>query len=353
MNRRWSRLLCQHTPTPSAGARKLVSIGGWCGPALILGKLGLRTEAYPFDFSRCTLDGICHFIENGFDQGFFPPGNPPFKPECVGIWVLFRGQHTAFAHFDLNDPRIHEAFRRKIHRWNSLLDGKDPVTFFRTVTAKNPEEELSLIPTFEECLRRRNPNLDFRTVVTVHDQQLGPTTQRLQPLTDRSSLWALEYSEDESKTLFDRSQQGYAEIVAHSLDEDNWPANQCPGAAPRPSQWREHNNLALIDGIASVGGTCIGIGSTKCKDMTCPFCGNTDFHKAGRPARTDRPFTDEEDELLLLHLYKILTGGDKVEAIEQLAHEMNRGAFEVICRIQFLTNSSTKIAEGIDTSDSN
>ena len=66
------------------------------------------------------------------------------------------------------------------------------------------------------------------------------------------------------------------------------------------------------------------------------------------PFRTERPFTDEEDELLLIHLYKILTGGDKVEAVEQLAHEMNRGAYEIICRIQFLTSNSTKIADGID-----
>jgi hypothetical protein len=53
----------------------------------------------------------------------------------------------------------------------------------------------------------------------------------------------------------------------------------------------------------------------------------------------------------LVHLYRIMTGGDKVEVVEQLAHEMNRGAFEVICRIQFLTNSSTKIAEGLGTDE--
>lgn len=375
--------------------RKFVSIGGWCGPALILGKLGVRTEAYPFDFSRCTLDGVIHFVRNGFGEGFFPPGPPPFRPECVGIWVLFRGQHTAFAHFDLNDPKILAGFHRKIERWDSLLDSRDEqVTFFRTVSARDPAEELKLIPELEAALQARNPLLDYRIVVAVHDQGLAPPATPLHALSERCSLWALTYTEGPSKSLFDRSQVGYAEIVAHSMNDELWPA--CTTSVPaglvstlsssgsdyfssskgvRRAQlasgaessdalssgwvpwsdlsanrfpWRSHDNIALIDGVASVGGTCIGVGSTRCRNLECAFCGNTDFHKAGKPFRTNRPFTDEEDDLLLVHLYKILTGGDKIEAVEQLAHEMNRGAFEVICRIQFLTQSSTKITEGLD-----
>jgi hypothetical protein len=390
--------------------RKFVSIGGWCGPALILGKLGLRTEAFPFDFSRCTLDGVIHFIENGFHEGFFPPGPPPYRPECVGIWVLFRGVHTAFAHFDLNDPNIIAGFQRKLERWDNLLNGvalddqhaaNEPVTFFRTVAAKDPREELALIPALEAAIQKRNPNLDYRLVVVVHDQGFLNSTTEFQPLSERCTLWALDYTETDKKTLFDRSQQAYAKIVMSSLDDDRWPATptstmadpvlrivetfpevsllpdahdgvptttqegrdisahqilpQKVALVPVPASeltaerfaWRSHNNIALIDGVASVGGTCVGIGSTRCKQDVCAFCGNSNLHKAGRPFRTNRPFTDEEDELLLVHLYKILTGGDKVAAVEQLAHEMGRGAFEVICRIQFLTDSSTKIADGV------
>lgn len=348
--------------------RKLVSLGGWCGPALILGKLGLRTEAYPFDFSRVTLDGVIHFVRHGFDEGFYPPGPPPYKPECVGIWVLFRGRHTAFAHFDLNDEKVKQGFKRKFERWEHMLaTSAEPVTFFRTVTARNPKEELSRIGELERSISDRNPNLDFRIVVSVHDQNIKETT-RLQPLSERVSLWALEYTEDESKTLFDRSQQGYATIVAHSLDEEHWkpaaaathvPLCKTTGQA-LPNcldtfHWRSHSNIALIDGIASVGATCDGIGSSEALPFVnsqgiitgfkCAKCGNEDMHRAGRPFQTERPFTAEEDELVLVHLYRILTGGDKVEAVEQLAHEMGRGAFEVICRIQHLTSSSTKITD--------
>ncbi|EKG01955.1 hypothetical protein TCSYLVIO_007037 [Trypanosoma cruzi] len=356
--------------------RKYVSMGGWCGPALILGKLGLRTEAYPFDFSRCTLDGILHFIREGFAHGFYPPGLPPYRPECVGIWVLYRGQHTAFAHFDLNDPKIQAQFTRKMKRWDKLIDAPEmPVTFFRTISARDPMEEIRLIPEVEAALVARNPTLDFRIVVVAHDQGLVARSVELTPLSPRVSLWSLAYTRDASFTLFDRSQQAYADIVLHSLEEENWPLD--PARMPTPVglrdteadyerrvlyraggadvsfdslradafPWRSHDNIALIDGVASVGGTCVGVGSTRCTDGRCAFCGSTDYHKAGRPFRTDRPFTAEEDQLILVHLYRILTGGDKIEAVEELAHKMNRGAFEVICRIQFLTNSSVKIMD--------
>eukprot|EP00760_Papus_ankaliazontas_P017497 PhM_4_TR17292/c0_g1_i1/m.74527 len=332
--------------------RKAISIGGWCGPALILGKMGIRTEAYPFDFSRVTLDGVTHFVRNGFSEGFYPPGPRPYRPECVGPWVLFRSQHCAFAHFDLNDDGVLKGFERKMERWDSVLDGTEPVTFFRTVAARNPLEELELVPAWEAALRERNPSLDYRTVVVVHDQGLGTTTQ-LTPLSDRTSLWALEYDTaklGEEHSLFDRSNEGYEKIVFTSLSDDSWPPRK-DDEAPDAVAWRSHNNIALIDGIASVGGTCTGVGSTRCNDMKCVWCGNADYHKAGRPWHSGRAFTTEEDELILLHLYRIMSGDtDRVEAVEEIANQMRRGAFEVICRIQFLTNSSTKITEGLEGS---
>ncbi|KAG5509159.1 hypothetical protein JKF63_06168 [Porcisia hertigi] len=378
--------------------RKYVSLGGWCGPALMLGKLGLRKEAYPFDFSRVTLDGLMHFIQNGFAEGFYPPGPPPYRPECVGPWVLFRGQHTAFAHFDLNDPRVQSHFQVKMRRFDALLDAPEiPVTFFRTVTARHPQEELALAADVEATVARRNPSLDFRIVFMVHDQGLRASAVQLAALSPRVSLWALQYRGLPGDTLFNRAHAAYHTVVLHSVAEDSWPAANV-GVAPLPPTttasegvcdferevflcdgatrtddvpfadltvarfpWRSHDNLALIDGVASVGGTCTGIGSTSmlAGDIpvlladgrvrrTCRYCGDATYHMAGRPFRTERPFTDEEDQLVLIHLYQILTGGDKVAAVEKLAHEMRRGTYEVICRIQYLTNSSTKLMDSID-----
>lgn len=363
------------------GSRKYVSIGGWCGPALILGKLGLRTEAYPLDFSRCTLDGVIHFIRNGFGNGFYPPGPLPYLPECVGQWVLYRGQHTAFAHFDLNDVRVQSHFERKIARFNSLLDQSTTgVTFLRTVTARHPAEELALAWELETALLQRNPSLNFRVVFIVHDQGLRARSLELHPLSPRMTLWALQYTADDTHTLFDRSLRGYTDIVMHSIEESHWPA--AARDAPigyRPTEcdyegrcvltsdgvgipfekltaaafpWRSHHNLALIDGVASVGGSCTGVGSTRMlpdprtgQPLKCFSCGDATFHRANRPKAALRPFTEEEDGLLLTHLYRILTGMDKVEAVEEAAHELGRGSLEVICRIQHITGSSTKLMD--------
>ncbi|GET87326.1 hypothetical protein, conserved [Leishmania tarentolae] len=378
--------------------RKYISLGGWCGPALMLGKLGLRTEAYPFDFSRVTLDGLIHFIRNGFAEGFYPPGPPPYRPECVGPWVLFRGQHTAFAHFDLNDPQVQAHFQVKMRRFDAVLDSPErPVTFFRTVTARYPQEELALALDLEEAMARRNPSLDFRIVFMVHDQGLRANAVQLAPLSPRVTLWTLQYRGLPGDTLFDRTHTAYHTVLVHSVLEKNWPAVNVGVATPPPASttsaeawdfgseavccdgvtrtvdipftdltmkrfpWRSHNNLALIDGVASVGGTCAGIGSTKMLEdasatlrvegqvrRKCRYCGDATYHAAGRPFRTERPFTDEEDQLVLIHLYTILTGGDKVAAVEKLAHAMKRGTYEVICRIQYLTNSSTKLMDSMD-----
>jgi hypothetical protein len=373
-------------------SRKVISLGGWCGPALMLGKLGYRTEAYPMDFSRCTLDGIIHFIRNGFADGFYPPGPPPYKPECVGIWVLFRGQHTAFAHFDLNSEKIRKGFERKMERWDEALDGKlGPLHFFRTVTARNPREELDLIPELENALLERNPKLDFRLSVAVHDQNLSRTTL-MQPLSKRAALWTIEYTADESKTLFDRAHDGYEEIVQTSVlfpeETNDWPPSPFSSSSSSrkifwkdsgkeislPEQaelftlekfpWRSHENISLIDGTASVAGTCTGIGSTSAiptfsladqennnYPFKCNYCGNEKGHPAVKKKKSvdeDRPFTELEDEVLVAHLCKILVmGSDRVEAVESIAHELGRTSFEVVCRLQYLTNSSLKLTEGL------
>lgn len=376
--------------------RKYISLGGWCGPALMLGKLGLRTEAYPFDFSRVTLDGVIHFLRNGFEDGFYPPGPPPYRPECVGPWILFRGQHTAFAHFDLNSPDVRAHFTTKIRRFHDVLARPErPVTFFRTVTARFPQEELAMAAELEAALAQHNPQLDYRVVFMVHDQGLAVRAAQLAPLSPRMSLWALRYDGNASSSLLDRTHDAYRHVIVNSLGDtraqmcgsgcsaglpplppDDLPADEydasrqlyrADGTTRREGvaladmtyprfPWRSHNNLALIDGVASVGGTCAGIGSTNMlgdadepwRAKRCRYCGDATMHLAGRPVRTERPFTDEEDQLVLVHLYKILTGGDKVAAVEQLAQEMQRGTYEVICRIQHLTNASTKIMDSLD-----
>ncbi|KPA83177.1 hypothetical protein ABB37_02869 [Leptomonas pyrrhocoris] len=219
--------------------RRWISLGGWCGPSLMLTKLGLRPaeEALPFDMARCTFDGLVELTTNGFTSsasspvsssssphtahgsspttsaatyafprgvldGFFPVPRPPhhaqvannaatftFTPDPVSVWLLFRSQHACFTHFDLNNPDVQHEFRRRMQVWDTLLSPHGsrhgegaaphrPVTFVRTAIAENPSDEIEMLPRFHSAVRRRtNGQLPFRTVLVVHDQ--AETTQPL------------------------------------------------------------------------------------------------------------------------------------------------------------------------------
>ena len=95
----------------------------------------------------------------------------------------------------------------------------------------------------------------------------------------------------------------------------------------------------------AASGCCVC--SAAADPFACAYCGDAAGHLAKKPPRSERPFTQEEDEILIAHLCKILVmGSDRVEAIESIAHELNRGSFDVVCRLQHLTNSSLKLTEG-------
>ncbi|KAG5498658.1 hypothetical protein JKF63_02944 [Porcisia hertigi] len=211
-----------------------VSLGGWCGPSLMLTKLGLRPaeESLPFDMVRCTFDGLVELTARGFssslrpsvplsseyaaaktktaghvipykfsakeEDGYFPrvsctssepspseaistSASLSFSPDPVKVWLLFRSQHACFTHYDLNDTNVQEEFRRRIRAWEALLSTNSagdagladlrPVTFIRTVIAENPAEELEMLPRFHQAVRERTRGrLPFRTVLVVHDQ---------------------------------------------------------------------------------------------------------------------------------------------------------------------------------------
>lgn len=154
--------------------RRWISLGGWCGPSLMLTKLGLRPaeEALPFDMVRCTFDGLVELTTNGFTSsasptpvsvdcgdtvsgsyafprnaldGFFPMPQPAvqakeatneqsgedssgalltFAPDPVSVWLLFRSQHACFTHFDLNNPEVQAEFQRRMKEWDLLLSSQ-------------------------------------------------------------------------------------------------------------------------------------------------------------------------------------------------------------------------------------
>lgn len=365
----------------------------------MLSKLGLRSpeEQLPFDMVRCTLDGIVELIAKGFrtssastpiappthscsddGDGFFPlpPSQRPFLADPVAIWLLFRSQHACFTHFDLNDDGVVQEFQRRITAWDALLtpdhtaaaNRPTSVTFFRTVIAERPEDEVEMLPRLHDVLRTRTQGtMPFRTVMVVHDQ--APATQPLFILNPASAqqsspcvVWNLKrqrlkkLDEEDEKcekgtdtthsmpSLFDECHDGYQTIITSMAKElkwnslqstlPSWESYQHSQRAAGLPVFRPYTELSRVNGISAVRGSCRGFGSTYSAALgKCVYCGSTDGH-AINPTQFDtgRAWTDDDVSDLLMHY--AMHHCDAVAAVEATALHQQRGANETFKKLQ-------------------
>lgn len=366
--------------------RRWVSLGGWCGPSLMLAKLGMHEPgtSLPFDYVRSTLDGINCLLDNDFSSGFFPePINsaqlaadaaavPEYAMDAVGIWLLFRSQHVCFAHCDLNNPLVQEQFRGRIAAFRELLSppsggggaasGRHGLTFVRTVVAEDPTDEMEAFPSFAARVRERTQGaVPFRSVLIVHDQ--AEATQPLFALEDpagggRSPCVVWNLKRDEAKaaaSLFDQCHDGYQSIIVGMSKEMRWKSLE--GTLPTWAEFaserrrksggrvfRPYTGLSRIEGVPAVRGTCTGFGSAATATaaaggtrVCCPVCGSTDGHAADPVAfDTGRGWSEEEEEEALMAYALAGSGGDLVAATEAIALQQKRGAHETLLKLRQL-----------------
>ncbi|CUG87246.1 Hypothetical protein, putative [Bodo saltans] len=321
--------------------RRLVSLGGWCGPGLMLSKLGLRApeDQYPFDVVRATLDGVVHFTGNGFGPEFFPPGPLPYKMDPASIWLLFRGPHTCFTHMDLNRKQVLDEFQWRFNNWSELMSGKrGPVVFLRTSLCENPFMEAGLLPMWEEAVTAKSKGaLDFKTVLIVHNQ--GSETVQVAAPTANSSVWnlALYTTVLPTASLFDRTEVGYRTIISAVSDEQCWAPDRSLSAAPTECL-NTSLELATVEGVPAMGGTCKGIGSTASVAVgRCVFCGSSDQHAVVDPTTFDTHKSwSEEDRAMLLATFAGTS--DIVATCEAIALQQGRSAHEVLTEFRKLTS---------------
>ena len=136
----------------------------------------------------------------------------------------------------------------------------------------------------------RNPKLDYRFVLVIHDDPAAPPeeeiaevekTQQVCMLNDNAMLWQLRLQGDAKDTLFDRCQEGYRTIIEHASDDQHWGSEQME-ALPRPElmRFKRQSHLSRIDGFPIFRGTCTGFGSTvNTMAGTCMFCGDNERHE--------------------------------------------------------------------------
>ena len=344
-----------------------VSLGGWCGPSQILAKNGLTSPEtqLPFDLVRCTLDGVAHFTKIGFANSsgeYFPPrvqheSSSPisfFKPDPVSIWLLFRGWHTAFTHYDLNRRDNQEVLLSRMAAWDRLFrETPDDceITFLRTSISEDPLAEMRFVPQLQKVFDEvSNNRLKFRIVLVHHltdadtssSSSIPAQTMPISIINDRAVMWQLCHSSTSSsktRSLFDKSEPGYNTIISF---EENFHAgkmeydaeeigNRSKQILPRLSK---SSLLSRVEGVPTFRGTCTGFGSTQSQALNgiCLSCGDRTGHSLENQEMFDtkRPWSADDDTRMLemVLLLQDPNHGDLLDIValvEKTANDLGRG----------------------------
>jgi len=102
----------------------IISIGNKCPTAMILRKLNIYKESYPFDYIPTTPQLILNYLKN--NESFFPEKNSIINNDKV--W---------FGHFDFlnNYDNMVDTFNRRFSRLNDVLKNKKRILFVYTSEA--------------------------------------------------------------------------------------------------------------------------------------------------------------------------------------------------------------------------
>lgn len=372
--------------------RRWISLGGWCGPSQVLAKRGLTNSQtqLPFDLVRCTLDGIAEFTKIGFGRNgcnYFPPLHQSnssctqfFKPDPVSIWLLFRGWHTAFTHYDLNREENKQVLMQRMDAWSSLFEQAKyqqqqqvPITFLRTSISEDPLAEMKFIPQLQKVFDEASDGkLDYRIVLVHHinnnnnsnsnadvTTEANPQTLVTEPIckiNDRAVVWQLVHehpSNEDNVSLFDKSESGYNKIIDFEINNNDTIATTAyqnvdtklimDHSSIHIKNLKKSQLLSRVEGIPTFLGTCTGFGSTQSAALNgiCLSCGDRTGHKMIQRDLFDtkHPWTPEEDEKLietLVILQNPDVGGflDIVALVEKTANELGRGSNEVLERFK-------------------
>ena len=98
---------------------EFISLGCYCAPTFGLQLLDLRKKAYPFDWTRTSLDGIGRCLDAGFQNFLTYRGWCRTDQHPIFLDSEWGG---SFWHHDLQNPRTQAVFNRRIERFLGLGD---------------------------------------------------------------------------------------------------------------------------------------------------------------------------------------------------------------------------------------
>jgi len=170
-----------HTQTPI-----IISIGESCTGATILRTLGLRQEAYPFDWVISEFDPLYVTLFEDFRHFFHPDSLQLFHDgaavtDYYGLIFRhdlpttnynverddgnYRDEGTLCENWQDYVPNAYAKYQRRIARMQKVLSGTNKVYLLRYAGI-----DKKLAVKLRDLIHRRYPNLDFTLVVIAHDQ---------------------------------------------------------------------------------------------------------------------------------------------------------------------------------------
>jgi hypothetical protein len=355
----------------------------------MLAKLGVPRweEPLPFDAARCTMDGLIHFAANSKQlcadpdgMGFFPTkvrndkGLLAYPYDPVSIWLLFRAQHTAITHFDINTSPIQVMYAQRLRNWNRFVNRSatggslgGTANMLRTSLAVNPLDEIRVAPRLLSTLDKGGSGgtsrADNHLVLVLHQQPTGAAVEVLPhsahlgmyPDDNRISVWSLPHAPG-GGSLFDRCHDGYQEIINRTSDPAFWDPSPARGRrtlSTSGTKWVTYREISHVEGVPAFRGSCMGFGSTLGGGgASCAYCGSTDGHALSDATHFDsgRDWLDEDSTTMATVLFQqVGVGGgqdvDIVAAVEAVASSLNRSANECLPHVkEFLQLFATEEA---------
>jgi len=138
-------------PHPDADKVRAVSLGGWCGVKGVIREMGFQGANLPFDWLRCSLDGVIYAIQDDFKDFLSSdyvvsrcerdqPVSRDYLYDSADESILpFKDLYVAwghaFWHDDLELDEEREKYQRRIDRFRELrgVGPGQPLLFVRAV----------------------------------------------------------------------------------------------------------------------------------------------------------------------------------------------------------------------------
>jgi len=134
---------------------KVISIGGWCGPAECLRVMGIRNESLPFDYMHSSVRGI-NYILRGY------------------IKYLSCPSMSVYPHHGIHSEGGVDDFTRRTERFlNYIRNEEKPILFIRAVINTNPYREIKELHEMMALLKSKYNRENDKILVILHDQYIG------------------------------------------------------------------------------------------------------------------------------------------------------------------------------------